>query len=144
MLADDAVAALFGLEMDAPVAAIQKVERGETKKARRRPKDITAERGRCKEGARQRRTRSEMGRRQGPEARSATNVVPLPIGRAFLGRRPDDRVGVMNYNVASITQAFTLGPGVARGFSERRRTLEAPQRDRKFIGPVRPHLRRCG
>ena len=45
MLADDAVAALFGLEMDAPVAAIQRVERGETKKARRRPKDIAAERG---------------------------------------------------------------------------------------------------
>jgi uncharacterized Zn finger protein len=42
VLADDDVAALFGLEMDAPVAAIHKVERGETKKARRRPKGAAA------------------------------------------------------------------------------------------------------
>jgi uncharacterized Zn finger protein len=35
VLADDDVAALFGLEMDAPVAPIQKAERGGTKKARR-------------------------------------------------------------------------------------------------------------
>ena len=35
LLADDDVAALFGLEMDAPVAPIQKVECGGTKKARR-------------------------------------------------------------------------------------------------------------
>ncbi len=35
VLADDDVAALFGLEMDAPVAPIQKVECGGTKKARR-------------------------------------------------------------------------------------------------------------
>jgi len=35
VLADDDVAALFGLEMGAPVATIQKAERGGTKKARR-------------------------------------------------------------------------------------------------------------
>ncbi len=35
VLADDDVAALFGLEMDAPVAAIQKAERGGSKNARR-------------------------------------------------------------------------------------------------------------
>ncbi len=35
VLADDDVAALFGLEMDAPVAPVRKAERGGTKKARR-------------------------------------------------------------------------------------------------------------
>ena len=35
VLADDDVAALFGLEMDAPVTAVQKTESGGTKRARR-------------------------------------------------------------------------------------------------------------
>jgi uncharacterized Zn finger protein len=42
VLADDDVAALFGLEMDAPLAAIQKAERGGTKTPRRDSKESAA------------------------------------------------------------------------------------------------------
>jgi hypothetical protein len=44
-----------------------------------------------------------MDRGQAPESRSVTDVVRPPIWRAYLGRRPDDGVGVMNYIVISLT-----------------------------------------
>jgi uncharacterized Zn finger protein len=44
VLADDDVAALFGLEMDAPVAAVQKTESGGTKRARSGSDKTAAER----------------------------------------------------------------------------------------------------
>ncbi len=53
VLADDDVAALFGLEMDAPVAAVQKTESGGTKRARRGPDKTAAAKKKQASGASQ-------------------------------------------------------------------------------------------
>ena len=89
VLAADDVAALFGLEMDAPVAAIQKVERSGTKKARRGSKESAAATrsvGDAKRGSAKKESASgaaprsgSLAAKAGPGTRSAVNPAAFPI-----------------------------------------------------------------